>query len=162
MTRTWQNLLTNIGQAALHLLQFLALLALGAVWAFLFLLPWAVRVGLVMAWFLVLLWAMMVWPAHFAPLSSAHAWTVRLIPLAIATLPLAATAHQPRRIWGSLALTTGVVVVATWTIHRLWDQYAFYLVTALPILYLAMVVYLAVRFQHVRSNPHLPHPSKEA
>ncbi len=152
MTRLWQVLLTDIGQAALRLLQFLSLLTLGAVWALLFLLPWAVRVGLVMAWFLALLWAMQVWPAHFAPLSPAHAWTVRLIPLALATLPLVGAARQPRWIWGALAIATGVVVVATWTIQRLWDQYAFYLVTALPILYLVMVVYLAVRFQHVRSK----------
>lgn len=147
-------------QAALRLLQFLGLLVVGAVWALLALLPWVMRVGLVMTWFLVLLWAMMAWPTYFAPLSPAHAWTVRLIPLALATLPLVGAARQPRWIWGALAIATGVVAGATWGVQRFWSQYAFYLVAVLPVVYLAMVMYLALRFRHIRSKS--PLPPKEA
>lgn len=145
--RDFEGLLDAIREALKALLVFLARLGLGLIWAFLTLFPWAVRVGLVLAWFLVLLWAMIVWPAYFAPLSDTHAWTVRLIPLTLAVLPLVSVAKRPKWFWGALALAVAIVYAATAGLRVYWAQYAFYIVAALPVTYLALVFYFTFRIR---------------
>jgi len=145
----WHRLARRTAQAAKNAAKFIALLALGMAWAVFLLLPWAIRVGLVVAWFFVVLWAMMVWPSYLAPLSPAHVWTVRLMPLALAVLPVAVAARVPGFFWGALALAAGTVFAATWGLERLWPRYAFYVAAAFPLAYLALVFALTLRFRHL-------------
>ncbi len=144
---TLQRLSEKTARAARAAAKFIAIFALGMAWAVLVALPWALRVGLVLAWFLVLLWAMMVWPSYLAPLSPAHAWTVRLMPLALAVLPLVSVAKRPKWFWGALALAVAIVYAATAGLRVYWARYAFYIVAALPVTYLALVFYFTFRIR---------------
>ena len=95
---------------------------------------------------------MVVWPSLFVPLSPAHAWTVRLIPLSLGILPVALAARRPRHFWGTLGLAAGAVFATTWGLERLWPRYAFYLAAVPPLAYLVLVFTLTLRFRRFQSR----------
>jgi hypothetical protein len=161
------NLLKAIRHALQLLGQFLLILFLGLLTAFLYALPWLLRMACVLAWLVggyMAIEAIRELYGHYSPIGAVLALQFAVIFLMVAwagTLLLT----SPKLIWGGLALGG---LLPAWIISNVipwlfanWIYADFFFRIMPPALFSLALIYITIRMRFLRSNQQL-HLAKPA
>ena len=161
------NLLTAIGKAALLLGQFLTILFLGLLTAFLYALPWLLRMACVLIWLMGAYMAMQSIQVLYAP----HSPTGAVLALQFAVIFLmvawvgAVLLTNFQYIWGGLGLSGLLSASIVWGcipwLQAYWQYADLFFRVLPPALFSLALIYITIRMRILRKNQslHLAQPA---